>query len=114
MIYAQNKKLRLSHTLIIFKSYLHLLYKMASSVLDGGAGNSNQWSITQHPLEAIKMGIQSSSAGESRGNRVTHMMSANEGPADIAAKISGCVADGIRTDDAPYFTNNEGIPFPDA
>lgn len=86
---------------------------MASSAL-GGTANSNQWSITQHPLEAIKTGIQSSTTGESRGNRVTHMMSANEGPADIAAKISGCVAGGIRTDDAPYFTNNEAIPFPDA
>ncbi|KAI0122391.1 heme-dependent catalase [Daldinia grandis] len=86
---------------------------MASSAL-GGMVNSNQWSITQHPLEAIKTGIQSSTSGESRGNRATHMMSANEGPADIAAKISGCVAGGIRTDDAPYFTNNEGIPFPDA
>ncbi|OTB00337.1 hypothetical protein M426DRAFT_66107 [Hypoxylon sp. CI-4A] len=42
------------------------------------------------------------------------MMSANEGPADIAAKISGCVSDGIRLDDAPYFTNNEAIPWPDA
>ncbi|KAI1642399.1 heme-dependent catalase [Daldinia loculata] len=86
---------------------------MASSAL-GGTANSNQWSITQHPLEAIKTGIRSSTTGESRGNRVTHMMSANEGPADIAAKISGCVAGGIRTDDAPYFTNNEAIPFPDA
>ncbi|KAI1469099.1 heme-dependent catalase [Daldinia caldariorum] len=86
---------------------------MASSALAGEA-NSNQWSITQHPLEAIKTGIQSSTAGESRGNRVTHMMSANESPADIAAKISGCVAGGIRTDDAPYFTNNEALPFPDA
>lgn len=87
---------------------------MASSALDSGAVNSNQWSITQHPLEAIKTSFQSSTAGESRGNRASHMMSANEGPMDIAAKITGSVPGGIRADDAPYFTSNEGIPFPDA
>ncbi|XXH01684.1 hypothetical protein Hte_008045 [Hypoxylon texense] len=87
---------------------------MASSALEGGPVNSNQWSITQHPLEAIKAGIQSSTNGEARGTRASHMMSANEGPMDIAAKITGSVSGGIRADDAPYFTSNEGIPFPDA
>ncbi|KAI2603751.1 heme-dependent catalase [Hypoxylon sp. NC1633] len=86
---------------------------MASGALNGTV-NTNQWSITQHPLEAIKTGIKGTTAGEARGNRVTHMMSANEGAADVAAKVSGCVSNGIRSDDAPYFTNNEGIPFPDA
>ena len=51
--------------------------------------------------------------GESRSNRMHHMMSANEGPMDIIAKVSGVVKGGIRTDTAPYFTNNEGIPLPD-
>ena len=41
-------------------------------------------------------------------------MSANEGPADIIAKVSGAVSGGKREDDAPYFTSNEGIPLPDA
>jgi catalase len=41
------------------------------------------------------------------------MGSSNEGPADIIAKVSGAVQGGKREDDGPYFTNNEGIPFPD-
>ncbi|KAF2221230.1 putative vegetative catalase [Elsinoe ampelina] len=46
--------------------------------------------------------------------REAHMMSANEGPMNIIAKVSGHVAGGKREDDGPYFTNNEGIPLPDA
>jgi len=45
---------------------------------------------------------------------MSHMMSANEGPMDIIAKVSGAVKGGKREDDGPYFTNNEGIPIPDA
>ena len=51
--------------------------------------------------------------GESRSNRASHFMSANEGPADIAAKITGVKLGGKREDDSAYFTNNEGIPWPD-
>ena len=40
-------------------------------------------------------------------------MNANEGPAEIAAKISGVNLGGKREDDSPYFTNNEGHPWPD-
>ncbi|KAK7908708.1 hypothetical protein PG985_016011 [Apiospora marii] len=57
--------------------------------------------------------ILRSPAAESRGNRVSHMQSANEGPADIISKVSGAVQGGKREDDGPYFTNNEGIPWPD-
>ncbi|KAF2771367.1 heme-dependent catalase [Teratosphaeria nubilosa] len=41
------------------------------------------------------------------------MMSANEGPADIIAKVSGYKKGGLREDNGFYFTNNEGIPLPD-
>ncbi|KAF5966947.1 catalase [Fusarium coicis] len=41
------------------------------------------------------------------------MQGANEGPADVIAKVSGAKAGGKREDDGAYFTNNEGIPFPD-
>jgi hypothetical protein len=75
--------------------------------------NSNQMKMDQHPLEAIATGIASATSGERRGNRVSHMMSANEGPADIIGKVSGAVNGGKRADDGLYFTNNEGIPFPD-
>ncbi|KAK8040838.1 hypothetical protein PG994_013845 [Apiospora phragmitis] len=87
---------------------------MASSALKSTTGgNSNQWSITQHPLESIKQTIASTTTAESRGNRVSHMQSANEGPADIISKVSGAMEGGKREDDGPYFTNNEGIPWPD-
>jgi catalase len=87
-----------------------LLSNMASN---SRSSNSNQLDITQHPLEAIATGIAAATASEHRGDRVSHMMSANEGPADIIGKVSGVVQGGKRADDGPYFTNNEGIPFPD-
>ncbi|KAL0933936.1 catalase [Colletotrichum truncatum] len=58
---------------------------------------------------AIGAGVQ----GERRAPRMSHMQSANEGPADIIGKVSGAVPGGKREDDGAYFTNNEGIPFPD-
>ncbi|KAK0250807.1 hypothetical protein LTS09_014039 [Friedmanniomyces endolithicus] len=64
-------------------------------------------------METMKSMSRAVGAGEPRGNRMSHMMSANEGPMDIIAKISGHVKNGIREDDGPYFTNNEGIPLPD-
>jgi len=44
---------------------------------------------------------------------MSHMQSANEGPADIISKVSGASQGGKRVDDGAYFTNNEGHPFPD-
>ncbi|KAK4985424.1 hypothetical protein LTR50_005974 [Elasticomyces elasticus] len=77
------------------------------------SANSNQTDPLQHPLQAIAMATQGA-MGERRSNRASHMMSANEGPADIIAKVSGAVQGGKREDDGAYFTNNEGIPLPDA
>ncbi|KAK4899905.1 hypothetical protein LTR27_002666 [Elasticomyces elasticus] len=57
--------------------------------------------------------MASSVTGEPRAPRMSHMMSANEGPMDIISKVSGHSKGGIREDDGPYFTNNEGIPLPD-
>jgi catalase len=75
--------------------------------------NSNQMNMAQHPLEAIASGLATAVSGESRSSRMSHMMSANEGPADIIGKVSGAVEGGKRADDGLYFTNNEGHPFPD-
>ena len=75
--------------------------------------NTNQNDPLQHPLQATAMAIQGAVAGEGRAPRLSHMASANEGPADIIAKISGAVQSGKREDDGAYFTNNEGIAFPD-
>ena len=71
-------------------------------------------SFSQHPLQATAMAIKGVADGETRAPRAMHVMSTNEGPADIIAKVSGAVQGGKREDDAPYFTNNEGIPLPDA
>lgn len=66
----------------------------------------------QHPLQATAAAI-GAAGGDPRGNRASHFMSANEGPAEIAAKISGVNLGGKREDDSAYFTNNEAIPWPD-
>lgn len=82
-------------------------------------GSSQQWkaviptSSTQHPLKATAAAIGAGVQGERRAPRMSHMQSANEGPADIIAKVSGVVSGGKREDGSLYFTNNEGIPFPD-
>lgn len=67
----------------------------------------------QHPLLATANAIGAEIMGERRAPRMSHMQSANEGPADIIAKVSGVTSGGKREDDGQYFTNNEGIPFPD-
>ncbi|KAM9874799.1 Vegetative catalase [Verticillium dahliae] len=75
--------------------------------------NTNQVDPAQHPLRATAMAIGSQMTGERRAPRMSHMQSANEGPADIIGKVSGAVPGGKREDDGAYFTNNEGHPFPD-
>ncbi|RYP68285.1 hypothetical protein DL771_006787 [Monosporascus sp. 5C6A] len=74
---------------------------------------SNQFDPRQHPLKATAAAIGMAAQGEGRAPRMSHMQGANEGPADVIAKVSGAVEGGKREDDGPYFTNNEGIPFPD-
>lgn len=75
--------------------------------------NSNQFGLAQHLLELIKQTVSGGAAGGSRSNCVSHMQSSNEGPADIIAKVPGTVQGGKGADDGPYYTNNEGIPWPD-
>nr|XP_036586391.1 catalase [Colletotrichum truncatum]KAF6796798.1 catalase [Colletotrichum truncatum] len=77
------------------------------------SANTNQVDPLQHPLRAGAMAIGAGVQGERRAPRMSHMQSANEGPADIIGKVSGAVPGGKREDDGAYFTNNEGIPFPD-
>ena len=54
------------------------------------AGGSNP---IQHPLAATASAIGAAGA-DPRGNKTSLFMSANEGPAEIAAKISGVNAGG--------------------
>lgn len=65
-----------------------------------------------HPLQATAQAI-GSAGGDPRINRASLFMGANEGPGEIAAKISGVQLGGKREDDSNYFTNNEGHPWPD-
>ncbi|KAI4251702.1 MAG: hypothetical protein L6R42_008278, partial [Xanthoria sp. 1 TBL-2021] len=77
--------------------------------------NAGGSSLT-HPLRATAEAInqfQGAAGGDPRTNRTSLFMGANEGPAEIAAKISGVNQGGKREDDSAYFTNNEGHPFPD-
>lgn len=68
----------------------------------------------QHPLKAAASALGSSGVDPRLEQKLSFFQMHNEGPAETAAKITGVVAGGKRKDDAPYFTNNEGIPWPDA
>jgi catalase len=87
----------------------NLPQKLKAAMPSSTSANTNHNDPLQHPLQAIQGAVQ----GEGRAPRMSHMASANEGPADIIAKVSGAVQGGKREDDGAYFTNNEGIPFPD-
>lgn len=65
-----------------------------------------------HPLQATANAF-GAAGGDPRAKRASHFMSANEGPAEIAAKTSGVNLGGKRKDDSANFTNNESIPWPD-
>jgi len=69
--------------------------------------------MAQHPLQAIGQAIGEAGGDPRPMQRSSLFQSANEGPATIAAKLTGVSKGGKRADDGPYFTNNEGIPFPD-
>lgn len=70
-------------------------------------------SMAMHPIQAAGQAV-GAAGGDPRPMQLSSLFqSANEGPAKIAAKITGVNQGGKRADDGPYFTNNEGIPFPD-
>ena len=91
----------------------NLAKKLQAAMPFSTSANTNQNDPLHHPLQATAMAIQGAVQGEGRAPRMSHMASANEGPADIIAKVSGAVYGGKREDDGAYFPNNEGIPFPD-
>ncbi|PMD18548.1 heme-dependent catalase [Hyaloscypha hepaticicola] len=66
-----------------------------------------------HPLQAMQSTIGAASGDPRPLQRASLFNNANDGPAKIIAKVSGVQGKGIHEDDVPYFTNNEGIPFPD-
>jgi catalase len=69
--------------------------------------------MATHPLQAIGEAIGAAGADPRVVQRSSLFQGANDGPAKTAAKITGVQGIAKRADDGPYFTNNEGIPFPD-
>lgn len=67
----------------------------------------------QHPLRAAASALGAAGVDPRAEQKSSLFQMHNEGPAEIAAKVAGVVDGGKRKDDAPYFTNNEGIPWPD-
>ncbi|BCR89730.1 catalase [Aspergillus chevalieri] len=69
--------------------------------------------MATHPLQALGEAI-GGVGGDPRALQLSSLFQgANDGPARTAAKLTGVQEPGKRADDGPYFTNNEGIPFPD-
>jgi catalase len=70
-------------------------------------------SLPSHPVQALGQAVGSAGADPRAAQLMSTFQGANDGPARTAAKLTGVQSPGKRADDAPYFTNNEGIPFPD-
>ena len=69
--------------------------------------------MAAHPLQTAGQAI-GKAGGDPRPLQLSSLFqNANDGPARIASKITGVDQGGKREDDGPYFTNNEGHPFPD-
>ena len=66
-----------------------------------------------HPVQAVQEMAGSVGADPRPVQRSTLFQGLNDGPATLAAQISGVSSGGKKADDAPYHTNNDGIPWPD-
>lgn len=66
-----------------------------------------------HPLQSLQETMGDAGVDPRPLQRASLFNNANDGPAKIIAKVSGVQSGGKREDDGPYFTSNEGIPFPD-
>jgi catalase len=73
----------------------------------------SQLPMSAHPIQAVQELMGSAGIDPRPMQLSSTFQSANEGPAKIISKVSGVQSGGKREDDGPYFTNNEGIPFPD-
>jgi hypothetical protein len=65
-----------------------------------------------HPIQAVQEAAGAIGADPRLLQRATVFQGLNEGPAATAAKITGVTSASKRQDDAPYHTNNDGIPWP--
>lgn len=86
-------------------SFSDSLAKMTSNLASGNA--------LRHPMQAVAAVAGSVGMDPRPLQKSSFFQGANNGPAEVAAMISGVVDGGKRKDDGPYFTNNEAIPYPD-
>lgn len=94
---------------IPFQLFLSLLLVHITTAAMANTGTSN---MVRHPLQATADAI-GKAGGDPRTNRASLFMGANEGPAEIASKISGFNLASKREDDSHFFTNNDGHPLSD-
>jgi len=69
--------------------------------------------MATHPLQAIGKAVGSVGIDPRAKQLSSLFQGANDGPTRTAAKLTGVQEVAKRADDGPYFTSNEGIPFPD-
>ncbi|KAJ5849275.1 hypothetical protein N7534_007964 [Penicillium rubens] len=69
--------------------------------------------MAAHPIQALGEAVGSVGVDPRAYQLSSLFQGANDVPARTAAKITGVQGPGKREDDSTYFTNNEGIPFPD-
>ncbi|CAG8184445.1 unnamed protein product [Penicillium nalgiovense] len=69
--------------------------------------------MAAHPIQALGEAVGSVGVDPRAYQLSSLLQGANDGPARTAAQITGVQGPGKREDDSTYFTNNEGIPFPD-
>ncbi|KAL2404164.1 Peroxisomal catalase 1 [Exophiala dermatitidis] len=65
-----------------------------------------------HPIQAVQELAGAAGADPRPLQRTTVFQGLNDGPATLAAKITGVSKGGKREDDALYHTNNDGRPWP--
>lgn len=65
-----------------------------------------------HPIQAVQELAGAAGADPRPLQRTTVFQGLNDGPATLAAKITGVSKGGKREDDASYHTNNDGRPWP--
>ena len=69
--------------------------------------------IASYPIQAIGEAVGSVRGDPRPSQRSSLFNRANSGPAETAAIITGVSKSSMLEDDAPYFTNNDGIPWAD-
>ena len=78
------------------------------------ASSNSGASASHNPLLAAVSAVSSSTGADPRPmQKSSFSQGINYGPGETASMISGVKTGGKREDDGPYFTNNDGHPFPD-